>query len=308
MDQIPWIEKYRPTNFDEIILDDVNRNILKKMLEKNLIPNMIFYGPPGTGKTTTIINFINEFQKNNNQQHNELIIHLNASDDRGIDIIRNQIDSFTKASHLFNKGTKFIILDEIDYMTKNAQFLLYTLMKNNIQNVRFCLICNYISKLEKSLRNMCMAFKFNVLPKKHIVSFIKNICDEEKINNIGNSDIDNVIALFGSDIRSMINYLQRQYQTNNKKLFIISDDKIKQLLDCFVKSKMALSERKINNYMYNYNIEKQELIIYILKYITKHYKLTSKDIYFMKSILHNDNYYVDDFNKFFISNVVSLLR
>ena len=66
MDQIPWIEKYRPTNFDEIILDDVNRNILKKMLEKNLIPNMIFYGPPGTGKTTTIINFINEFQKNNN--------------------------------------------------------------------------------------------------------------------------------------------------------------------------------------------------------------------------------------------------
>ena len=308
MNQIPWIEKYRPTSFEKIILDDINHTIFKKMLEENFIPNMIFYGPPGTGKTTTIINFINEFQKRNKEQHNELIIHLNASDDRGIDIIRNQIDSFAKASHLFNKGTKFIILDEIDYMTKNAQFLLYILMKNNIQNVRFCLICNYVSKLESSIINMCMAFKFNVLPKKYIVSFLKNICDNEKILNIQCSDINNIITLFGSDIRSMINYLQRQYQTNKKNLFIISDNKIKELLDCFVKSKIALSEREMNNYMYNYNIEKQELVIYIFKYITKHYTLTRNHIYFMKSVLHNDNYYVDEFNNFFISNIISVLR
>ena len=181
-------------------------------------------------------------------------------------------------------------------------------MKNNIQNVRFCLICNYVSKLESSIINMCMAFKFNVLPKKYIVSFIKNICDNEKILNIQCSDINNIITLFGSDIRSMINYLQRQYQTNKKNLFIISDNKIKELLDCFVKSKIALSEREMNNYMYNYNIEKQELVIYIFKYITKHYTLTRNHIYFMKSVLHNDNYYVDEFNNFFISNIVSVLR
>ena len=309
MDQIPWVEKYRPTEFDSIILDELNQTILKEMLKKNLLPNLIFYGPPGTGKTTTIINFINEFQKKNNQVHKELIIHLNASDDRGIEIIRNQIFSFTNSSYLFNKGIKFIILDEVDYMTKNAQFLLYTLMKNNNQNVRFCLICNYISKLDHSLKNLCMPFKFNVLPKPNIFSFIKNICEKENIENISYDNINDIIELFNSDIRSMINYLQRQYKSkNDTPVYIISNDIIKELITSFINESITTSVSNINSYMYNYNIEKQELIIYIFKYISKNYKITKKGIIFIKSILHNNNYYVDGFNKYFISNVVSLLK
>ena len=147
MNHLPWVEKYRPDHFKDIILETHNRIILNSMLEENTIPNLLFYGPPGTGKTTTIINLIKTFQKNNNQEHKELIIHLNASDDRGIETIRNQINTFTNSTHLFNKGTKFIVLDEIDYMTKTAQTALYNLIKNNIENVRFFLICNYISKL-----------------------------------------------------------------------------------------------------------------------------------------------------------------
>ena len=99
MDHIPWVEKYRPQDFSEIILQRHNELIFKTMLEKNIIPDLLFYGPPGTGKTTTIINLIDSYQVNNNQKHPELIVHLNASDDRGIDIIRNQINTFTTGVH-----------------------------------------------------------------------------------------------------------------------------------------------------------------------------------------------------------------
>ena len=118
---IPWIEKYRPTNFDNIVLDDINRILFENILSKKHFPNLLFYGPPGTGKTTTIINLINEYQKKNSGGGKGSVIHLNASDERGIDIIRNQINQFVKSMSLFETGFKFVILDEVDYMTKNAQ-------------------------------------------------------------------------------------------------------------------------------------------------------------------------------------------
>jgi replication factor C subunit 3/5 len=100
------------------MLDPMNRTIFQKILEKNYFPNLIFYGPPGTGKTTTVINLIHSYQKKHNQISRGTIIHLNASDERGIDIIRNQIYQFVKTKNLFEKGIKFVILDEVDYMTK----------------------------------------------------------------------------------------------------------------------------------------------------------------------------------------------
>ena len=87
---IPWVEKYRPINFKDIVLDNYNKNIFNNIIKTNYFPNILLYGPPGTGKTTTIINLINTFQINNNQKDKGLMIHLNASDERGIDIIRNQ--------------------------------------------------------------------------------------------------------------------------------------------------------------------------------------------------------------------------
>jgi replication factor C subunit 3/5 len=90
----PWVEKYRPSNFDDIVLDDINKKIIESIIQNNFFPNLLFYGPPGTGKTTTIINMINAYQEKYNQKNKGLMIHLNASDERGIDIIRNQISGF----------------------------------------------------------------------------------------------------------------------------------------------------------------------------------------------------------------------
>ena len=142
---LPWVEKYRPDHFEKIVLDEINHDILTNIVKFEEFPNLLLYGQPGTGKTTTIINLIKEYQKKTHgEEDSKMMIHLNASDDRGIDIIRSQINNFVTSKPLFNKGLKFIILDEADSMTEEAQFSLRQLLVNYTNTVRFCIICNYI--------------------------------------------------------------------------------------------------------------------------------------------------------------------
>ena len=175
MEHIPWVEKYRPVTFEDIVLEDMNRTILNNIINKNYFPNLLFYGPPGTGKTTTIINLIDKYQNKYNQKRKGLKIHLNASDDRGIDIIRNQINQFVNSKTLFGNGLKFVILDEVDYMTKNAQQALRYLIQQYSNNIRFCLICNYISRIDVALQNEFIRLRFCQLPESDILRFLSHI-------------------------------------------------------------------------------------------------------------------------------------
>ena len=216
-DSIPWVEKYRPKHFDDIVLNENNKSLLENILNNDYFPNLLLYGPPGTGKTTTIINLINRYQEINNEKSRELIVHLNASDDRGIDIIRNQINQFVNSKTLFTKGLKFIILDEVDYMTKNAQIAMKNLLQTYQCNVRFFLICNYISRIDNSLQNEFIRLRFNNLPKEKTITFLQNITEKENID-ISVEKLYKIQLLFKSDIRSMINYLQsNQYNINSNK-------------------------------------------------------------------------------------------
>jgi len=304
---IPWIEKYRPSDFNDIILDKHNRKIMKQMLESNDIPNMLFYGPPGTGKTTTIINIINNYQKMYNQCHKELVIHLNASDDRGIEIIRSKISSFTNSSYLFNKGVKFIVLDEIDYMTKSAQFALGKLIKENHKDVCFCLISNYISKIDKVLQNICMPFKFNTLPKDKIHNFLKKIMDSENIVQLSNENINEIINIYNSDVRSMINFLQGFSQSNDKNFKIITERDISNILHIFQTKPVEISENYFLKILINFNIEKHELVIKILNYITNKHELSCDMIKFIRIILNTKKNHTSDFNIFFISYLSTII-
>ena len=215
-DNIPWIEKYRPLHFDDIVLDPLNRTLFQNILTHRYFPNLLLYGPPGTGKTTTIVNLIHEYGNlhqetplTNSQfgKSKENVIHLNASDERGIDIIRYQINQFVKSKHLFETGLKFVILDEVDYMTKNAQQALKSLLQTCRSNVRFCLICNYISKIDESLQNEFCCVRFNQLPTNDIYTFIHQIADSETVA-MTQEDIETVQMNYQSDIRSMINFIQ----------------------------------------------------------------------------------------------------
>jgi replication factor C subunit 3/5 len=204
---VPWIEKYRPKQFDDIVLDPLNRTFFKNIVEKKHFPNLLFYGPPGTGKTTTIINLINEYQMKHTRVNKESVIHLNASDERGIDIIRTQIHQFVRSRHIFESGCKFVILDEVDYMTKNAQQALKTLLQTSRTNVRFCLICNYISKIDDSLQQEFVSVRFNQLPWTEIKTFLRKIADAEGVA-LNDDDAEVLRDTHQSDIRSMINFMQ----------------------------------------------------------------------------------------------------
>jgi replication factor C subunit 3/5 len=219
---IPWIEKYRPNHFQDIVLDHTNRTLFQNIIRFGYFPNLLFYGSPGTGKTTTIMNLIHEYQSqyegggvlssntNNthcNGKHRENIIHLNASDERGIDVIRIQINQFVRTKNMFEQGLKFVILDEVDYMTKNAQQSLKVLIQTCVYNVRFCLICNYISKIDESLQNEFICVRFNQLPKEEIQGFMRNISDKENMR-LSDAQIETIQRLYRSDIRSMINFMQ----------------------------------------------------------------------------------------------------
>ena len=233
METSPWVEKYRPNKFEDIVLTPINKKILENIIEFNYFPNLLFYGPPGTGKTTTIINLIDKYQETYNQKNKGLIIHLNASDDRGIDIIRNQIYQFVNTKTLFGNGMKFIILDEVDYMTKNAQQALHYLIQKYNTQIRFCLICNYISRIDSALQNEFIRLRFCQLPQEDIFMFLKNISEKENLS-VSDSQLQNIRSIFKSDIRSMINFLQSNHtQIDGNSLKIISAEFWEKLLEKF---------------------------------------------------------------------------
>lgn len=316
--QIPWVEKYRPNQFDDIVLDPINRNLFKNILEKNYFPNLLFYGPPGTGKTTTIINLINDFQARHYKINKNLVIHLNASDERGIDIIRNQIHQFVKTNNMFDTGLKFVILDEVDYMTKNAQQALKYLLQTCSQNVRFCLICNYISKIEESLQNEFICIRFNQLPKEDIFQFIRNISNNEQLN-LTEELIQTIQTTYESDIRSMINFIQlnqnfKGVDWENKILNKSILEHIHQLIFCKKNSTQMEEEdlkspTTINNiikYLYDisvqYNMDKRTIILNYFHYIIKEYPLliTQQLLNIISNLIHNTDVKTEHMVNYFV--------
>ena len=286
-DNRPWIEKYRPNKFEDIVLEDSNKTLLNNIIKTNNFPNLLFYGPPGTGKTTTIINMINSYQTKHNQKKKGLMIHLNASDDRGIDIIRNQINSFVNTKTLFGNGIKFVILDEVDYMTKNAQQALRYLIQQYSQNIRFCLICNYISRIDVSLQNEFVRLRFCQLPKSDIYHFLNTIIKKENIN-ITDKQVIAIQENFKSDIRSMINFIQSNHNTIGLNINIIQDSFWKQLI-----KKMKKKDKNVRKFIENncikYNIKIKSFIIKFMTYLVKSNKkyLSNKWLDFIEYTVHN---------------------
>ena len=294
---IPWMEKYRPTHMDNIVLDDINKKILNNIIETSYFPNLLFYGPPGTGKTTTIINLINSYQQKLGLSGKGMMIHLNASDERGIDTIRNQINSFVQCKPIFNSGMKFVVLDEVDYMTKNAQQALIYLLQLNHDNVRFCLICNYISRIDEGLQNEFIKLHFNQLPEKDIHNFLSLIAEKENLI-MNDLYISSLQKIYKSDIRSMINFMQSNQHDPSPPI----NDTIWLALTDKIKSKKSL--KHISTYIHtlsiDYNIDKKNIIKDYLNWIIRKELFINNDelIKFLKiseNILHfqeckNNNY------------------
>jgi replication factor C subunit 3/5 len=304
-----WVEKYRPKIFQEIVLDTLNKQILSNIIETQYFPNLLFYGPPGTGKTTTIINLINAYQEKVGVKKKDLIIHLNASDERGIDIIRNQINFFVNSKPLFNNGIKFVILDEVDYMTKNAQQALRYLLQNYTCNVRFCLICNYISRIDEGLQNEFIRLKFNQLPKEKIINFLNNISISENLN-LSPKTLSSIQNLYKSDIRSMINFIQSNQNIKSELLNIIDNDVWVLLLNKILNGeKIDVINSFIHSISIDYNIDKKNIIKDFLNYIIKNYPqyINSNFLDFVDNLMHSQNQNVNINVNYMVSRLSTLL-
>ena len=307
---VPWVEKYRPNQFENIVLDEKNKKLFQNILDSQYFPNLLFYGPPGTGKTTTIINLINEYNSRYTTYSKGSVIHLNASDERGIEIIRNQIQQFVKTTNFFENCIKFVILDEVDYMTKNAQQALKYLLQNNNFKIRFCLICNYISKVDSSLKNEFLCIRFNQLPKSKTISFLKNIANKENVE-INNDGFDALLDMYKSDIRSMINFMQLNKDSINLDSVTLSNI----IMDNIVQElKVCEDYNKIINLLHEisiqYNYDKKTIIKKLLNYIIRHEPTYINDDFLIlcKTVLHNTELETYNMIKFTVLNLISLIH
>ena len=302
---IPWVEKYRPTNFKDIVLDDVNRQIFLNILEKDYFPNILLYGPPGTGKTTTIINLIQSYQTQYNQTNRGSVIHLNASDERGIDIIRNQIYQFVKSKNLFETGLKFVILDEVDYMTKNAQQALKYLLQTSSKNVRFCLICNYISKIDDSLKNEFISIRFNQLPIKYIHEFIKKVSIAENLE-LNDTVISSIQELHQSDIRSMINFIQLNQHIIDWKEIIVTNDIYEKIHSFLMDKDISISQiiRKFFEISIQYNKDKRNILNEYIHFLIRNKQefISVKFLNIIESTIHSIDTDIQQLLVYFFSN------
>jgi replication factor C subunit 3/5 len=296
---IPYVEAYRPKKFEDIVLDPLNKKILTNIIETGYFPNLLFYGPPGTGKTTTIINLVSLYQERFNQKNKELMIHLNASDERGIDIIRSQISQFVNSKTMFTNGMKFVILDEVDSMTKNAQQALKYLLQNYSKTVRFCLIGNYISRIDEGLQTEFFKLKFNRLPEKDIIHFLNHISVSENLN-ISEQKLYLIQKLYKFDMRSMINFIQSNQNMDDNNINII-DNNTWETLYTLIKESTGLTELSlyVTNMSKQYNIDKKNIMKDFFNYIIRSHPehISPEFLNFIENIIHvencKNNYYIN---------------
>lgn len=165
---------------------------------------MLFYGPPGTGKTSTITAIAREIYGDN---YKKMVLELNASDDRGIDVVRNQIKTFASTRQIFAKGFKLIILDEADAMTNVAQNALRRIIEKYTNHTRFCILANYTHKLNPALLSRCTRFRFSPLSEEDIRKRITYVIDQEKVK-ISSGAFESLLSLSQGDMRKALNILQ----------------------------------------------------------------------------------------------------
>uniref|UniRef100_A0A1B6LAT8 Activator 1 subunit 5 n=2 Tax=Graphocephala atropunctata TaxID=36148 RepID=A0A1B6LAT8_9HEMI len=202
---LPWVEKYRPNTLEDLIShEDIIRTI-NHFIKEDQLPHLLFYGPPGTGKTSTILACARQLYSTS--QFSSMVLELNASDDRGIGIVRGQILNFASTRTIFKSGFKLIILDEADAMTNDAQNALRRIIEKFTDNVRFCLICNYLSKIIPALQSRCTRFRFGPLATEQILPRLDFVVQQENVK-ITEDGKKALVDLAQGDMRKVLNILQ----------------------------------------------------------------------------------------------------
>ena len=207
---LPWVEKYRPRNLEDVLSNEHVASTLKAYLSKGSLPNLLFYGSPGTGKTSTILAASKTLY---GSSYRYMVLELNASDERGINVVRHTIKQFAESQPpMANQSIEFklVILDEADAMTRDAQAALRRVIEKYSKTTRFCLICNHVSHIIPALQSRCTRFKFKSIPKESAIARLHAVCREENLN-LSENVINELVTHSEGDMRRAINILQGLY-------------------------------------------------------------------------------------------------
>ncbi|EDW76049.1 uncharacterized protein Dwil_GK15259 [Drosophila willistoni] len=211
--RIPWVEKYRPNNLEDLISHEEIVSTINRFIGQKQLPHLLFYGPPGTGKTSTILACARQLYTP--AQFKSMVLELNASDDRGIGIVRGQILNFASTRTIFCGTFKLIILDEADAMTNDAQNALRRIIEKYTENVRFCVICNYLSKIIPALQSRCTRFRFAPLSPEQMLPRLDKIVEAEAVT-ITDDGKKALLTLAKGDMRKVLNVLQSTVMAFNE--------------------------------------------------------------------------------------------
>ncbi|MCX6776876.1 MAG: replication factor C small subunit [Candidatus Micrarchaeota archaeon] len=212
---LPWTEKYRPKTLDDVIGQAEIAERMKAYVKSRNIPHMLLAGPAGVGKTTTALALAHDLFKENTRQS---FLELNASDERGIDVVRGRIKDFARTLPLTDVPFKIILLDEADALTPDAQHALRRTMEMFAGATRFILSCNYSSKLIEPIQSRCSVFRFKPLSEHDMKEMVKRIAKAEKIE-VHDEAVKALIYISEGDMRKIINALQGA-ATSGKKIMV----------------------------------------------------------------------------------------
>ncbi len=264
LEHLLWVEKYRPRRIDDIIDQEEVKKRIKEFLKTGNLPHMLFYGPPGVGKTTMALAIAYELY---GDSWRENVLELNASDERGISVIRERVKEFARTAPMGKAPFKLVILDEADNMTSDAQQALRRLMEMYAGNTRFILIANYVSRIIDPIQSRCAMFRFSPLPKDVALARLREIAKCEGLE-VSDDGLEAIWDISQGDMRKAINTLQAAAAISKKitaevvykTVGYIEPREVLELLETLIHSGFIKARDKLRQIMYEYGVSGKDII------------------------------------------------